>query len=130
MAGEALLDTNVIIPFLNNEDGISKRLSTTFEEVFISAIVVGELIYGAMCSTRVDENLARVEELVAEVATLSLDGGTAYQYGKLKQLLRAKGKPIPENDIWLAASGIQYGLTLVTKDRHFEGVDGLHVQIW
>ena len=54
----------------------------------------------------------------------------AIEYGQIKNNLRAKGRPIPENDIWIAALAKQYGLTLVTRDGHFGEVDGLAIEAW
>ena len=54
---------------------------------------------------------------------------TASLYGTIKANLRKKGKPIPENDIWIAAIAMQHDLTLLTRDRHFEAVDGLRLKI-
>jgi tRNA(fMet)-specific endonuclease VapC len=54
----------------------------------------------------------------------------ARQYGVIKNALRAKGRPIPENDIWIAAIAMQYHLTLVARDGHFQEVDGLVVGQW
>jgi tRNA(fMet)-specific endonuclease VapC len=45
-------------------------------------------------------------------------------------LLRAKGHPIPENDIWIAAHAQQYELTLVTRDAHFSAVEGIGIEVW
>jgi len=71
------------------------------------------------------------------IAALSSDTGVlqriedaARYYGQIKELLRQKGKPIPENDIWIAASAIQYALTLATRDLHFDSVDGLQLSRW
>lgn len=54
-----------------------------------------------------------------------VDGGTAAGCGRLFALLCRTGRPIPVNDLWLAATALQHGLTLVTLDRHFEAIDGL-----
>ncbi|MEM7184769.1 MAG: PIN domain-containing protein [Spirochaetota bacterium] len=48
----------------------------------------------------------------------------------MKAELKKKGKPIPENDIWIAALAIQYTATLVTKDKHFKNIDGLQIESW
>lgn len=130
MAGDALLDTNIVIGFLSDIEGTQARLSAKYQRVVVTATVLGELIYGAMNSTRIDENLARIEELMTELAVLMLDGATAYEYGRVKQALRAKGRMIPDNDLWIAAAAIQNRLTLVTKDRHFESVDNIDLDMW
>jgi tRNA(fMet)-specific endonuclease VapC len=53
---------------------------------------------------------------------------TARVYGKIKDELRIKGKPIPENDVWIAAIAKENGLTLLTKDNHFDNVDSIVVE--
>jgi tRNA(fMet)-specific endonuclease VapC len=65
-----------------------------------------------------------------EVFGVACDTATAQQYGDIKSKLRAKGRPIPENDIWIAASVMPYPLALVAHDRHFHEVDGLQIEDW
>jgi tRNA(fMet)-specific endonuclease VapC len=98
--------------------------------VFVPCIVLGELYYGARKSTRVTENLARIDEFVTSSTVLPCDTTTAQQYGDIKNTLRAKGRPIPENEFWIAAIAMQYQLTLVARDGHFHEVDGLRVEAW
>jgi tRNA(fMet)-specific endonuclease VapC len=52
---------------------------------------------------------------------------TADRYGRIMASLREKGRPIPTNDVWIAAHGLQTGAAVLTADRHFEQVDGLVV---
>jgi tRNA(fMet)-specific endonuclease VapC len=54
----------------------------------------------------------------------------AREYGRLRQRLRTKGRPLPENDIWIAATAKHHELVLVTRDRHFGDVDDLLVEAW
>jgi tRNA(fMet)-specific endonuclease VapC len=127
--GRFLLDTNIVIALFAREAAIQQRLAEA-SEVFVPSIVLGELYYGARKSTRVIENLARIDEFVASSAVLLCDPATAQQYGDIKNKLRAKGRPIPENDIWIAAIAMQYQLTLVARDGHFHEVDGLQIEAW
>jgi tRNA(fMet)-specific endonuclease VapC len=92
MAGDALLDTNIVIGFLSDIEGTQARLSAKYQRVVVTTTVLGELIYGAMNSTRIDENLARIEELMTELAVLMLDGATAYEYGRVKQSFASKSQ--------------------------------------
>ncbi|HEY9849077.1 MAG TPA: type II toxin-antitoxin system VapC family toxin [Leptolyngbyaceae cyanobacterium] len=94
------------------------------------SIVVGELYYGAYKSGRVAANVARVDEFIPRYTILVCDGVTALLYGQIKNLLRQKGRPIPENDIWIAAMPMQYQLPLVSRDSDFQYVDGLEVEMW
>ena len=59
---------------------------------------------------------------------LACDTATAYEYGQMRNLLRQQGRPIADNDIWIAAVAMQYQLTLISRDAHFQEVDGLLVE--
>ncbi len=127
--GRFLLDTNIVIALFAEEAAVQQRLAKA-HEVFVPSIVLGELYYGAHKSARVAENLARLDDFVASSTVLACDTATAQQYGDIKNTLRAKGRPIPENDIWIAVIAMQYHLTLVARDGHFHEADGLRVEEW
>ncbi|MEA5574914.1 PIN domain-containing protein [Anabaena sp. UHCC 0451] len=55
---------------------------------------------------------------------------TSRKYGEIKNQLRLKGRPLPENDIWIAAISLQYNLILVTRDAHFQEVENLQTVSW
>ena len=105
MSGRYLLDPNIIIAFFADEAIVKNNLAQA-NKVFIPSIVIGKLCYGARKSGRVGENLARVDELVASSAIFGCDAETARQYGEVKNKLRLRGRPLPENDIWIAALAI------------------------
>jgi tRNA(fMet)-specific endonuclease VapC len=73
----------------------------------------------------VDAETARVAAFVLSRQVLPCDTGTAYHYAVVKDELRRRGRPIPENDLWIAALARQYGLTLATRDAHYAGIDQL-----
>ncbi len=127
MDGSRLLDTSVVIAALEEPNVYLKSLVKD-ASCYLTATVVGELMYGAYNSARQEQNLARVERMQNLLGYLPCDFDTARLYGRIKAELRRKGKPIPDNDIWIAAAAIQYGLTLVTRDRHFDFIDGLSRQ--
>jgi tRNA(fMet)-specific endonuclease VapC len=129
MSGRYLLDTNIVIALFAQELSLQKRLAEDIE-VFIPVIVLGELYYGAMKSARVEENLERIDDFAAINTVLVCNITTARNYAIIKEALREKGRPIPENDIWIASIAQQYLLTLVTRDKHFDEIDGLTVEIW
>ena len=129
MNGRLLLDTNVVVRVFADDPAIRRRLEHR-EEVLLSVVVLGELYFGAQKSRQIDENLRRIHRLLAESVVLPCDVGTAYEYGMVRNELRLKGRPIPENDIWLAALARQHDLTLVSADRHFSGVDRLKWEQW
>ena len=129
MNGSYSLDTNIVIALFADEIEVKESLATA-NEVFISSITVGELCYGAKKSARSTENLERIKNFVASITVLGCDLETAYRYGEVKNKLRFKGKPLPENDMWIAAIALQYNLTLVTRDAHFQEVENLQTVTW
>ena len=99
-------------------------------EMLICPVVEGELLYGALGSARVGENLAQVTNLISLGQRMVLDHGIAAEYARLRNDLRVRGRMIPDNDIWIAACAIAEGATLVTRDAHFREVEGLAVEEW
>lgn len=129
MSGRFLLDTNIVIAIFASDAAVQTRIADA-AEVFVPVTVVGELHYGAHKSARVKANLERIEEFAASNTVLICDTETARHYGDIKNGLRAKGKPIPENDIWIAAIAKQHSLIVATRDGHFDNVEGLLVEGW
>lgn len=129
MPGEYLLDTSVIIPLFRGEPAIEERLDAA-ERVFLSAIVLGELHYGAEGSERPAKQVEQIEAFATACRPLDCDAETAQFYGRVKQSLRRRGRPIPENDLWIAATALQHQLVLVTRDDHFLQIDGLSTERW
>lgn len=129
MSGKYLLDTNIIIALFASDTAVKDNLAKA-DEVFVPSLAVGELYFGARKSERVKENLERIDEFVANSVVLGCDIETARRYGEVKNALRTKGRPIPENDIWIAAIALQRDLTLVTRDAHLSEIENLKVTPW
>ena len=129
MNGRYLLDTNIIISLFAKDSQIHNRLSMA-EEVFVPCVAVGELYFGAYKSVKPEENLARVDEFSLNNTVLPCDTGIAKKYGDIKNRLKEKGLPVPDNDIWIAAIAQQYALTLITRDSHFEAIENLRSETW
>ena len=129
MNGRYLLDTNIIIAFFASEVAVKNNFAQA-NEIFIPTIAVGELCYGARKSGRSQENLERIEEFIANNTILECNTETARRYGDIKNQLRLKGRPLRENDIWIAALSLEYNLILVTRDAHFQEVENLQSVSW
>jgi tRNA(fMet)-specific endonuclease VapC len=125
--GNYLLDTNIAIAVLEKKIDFQARPGA---KGFLNTIVLGELFFGAEKSSRVGENLERLRHLKRVFPVLACDDETARHYGSIRNVLLRKGRPIPENDIWIAASARQHRLTLVTRDGHFSYVDDLIIERW
>jgi tRNA(fMet)-specific endonuclease VapC len=129
MSGKFLLDTNILIAVFAADPSVQQHLALP-GEVFVPVVALGELYYGARKSTHIDANIGRIDELASSSALLGCDIDTSRHYGRIKNNLRAKGRPIPENDIWIAAVAQQHGLTLVSRDAHFDEGDALSLEVW
>lgn len=125
-----LLDTNILIGLFANETSIVEKIKFNPSGIFIPSIVLGELFYGAEQSTKKDENRKRIDALALSSSIFDCDVDTARLYGKIKSLLKSKGSPIPENDIWIAALAQQHNLTLATRDKHFYNIEALLLENW
>jgi tRNA(fMet)-specific endonuclease VapC len=129
MSGKYLLDTNIIIAILAGEPQAKGNLVEA-EQIFLPSIAIGELYYGARKSGKPDQNLQRIDRFVANNVVFGCNADTAWHYGDVKNKLRLKGRPVPENDVWIAAVAIQQDLTLVTRDKHFNEIDNLKTARW
>jgi len=127
--GRVLLDSTAVIALLRGDSNVTGLVSTR-DEVFTSVVVVGELLYGARHSSRPEVNLKRVVDFAAAIVALPCDEATAEVYARVKQQLRAKGRPIPDNDLWIAATAIQHDLPLLHRDAHFQEIEELRSQSW
>lgn len=129
MNGRHLLDTNIIVALFKDDENVRTQISSS-SEVFVTAIAIGELYYGAQHSARVEKNMEQVREFAANSTVLSIELATAAHYGQIKNELKTKGHPLPENDVWIAAIAQQHSLTVVTRDQHFKEIDGLLLEEW
>jgi tRNA(fMet)-specific endonuclease VapC len=93
-------------------------------------ITLGELYFGAHGSRHTSENLRQVADFALATPILGCDQTTAEEYAIIRNHLRTIGHMIPDNDIWIAATARQHGLTLVTRDAHFQHIPNLPVESW
>lgn len=129
MNGKHLLDTNIIVALFKDDDDVRNQIAAS-PEVFVPAIAIGELCYGALHSAHVEKNMNQVREFAENSTVLACDLATAEHYGQIKNDLKTKGHPLPENDVWIAAIEKQHSLTVVTRDQHFTEIDGLLLEEW
>ena len=122
-----LVDTNVIIRFFKGQTELFS-LFDDMENLYISSITVGELMYGAELSKKSDFNRENYFCFCKQMKVLYPDLEIAKSYGKIKASLKEKGKPIPENDIWIAATCHAADLNLITADSDFDFIDQIFVE--
>jgi tRNA(fMet)-specific endonuclease VapC len=127
--GEVLLDTTVIIALFNQDPAVVISLADV-EQSFTPSIAVGKLFYGAFRSGQAERNIRRIRDFILTSTILSVTAETAGTYGRVKNQLKLRGRPIPENDIWIAALALQHDLDLAARDAHFGEVEGLRLLSW
>jgi tRNA(fMet)-specific endonuclease VapC len=123
----SLIDTNVIIKMLHNEPEAVSLLQKA-EKPYTSIIVKGELYYGACKSERREANMELFRNTLSKFEILTLDNDNiAVSYALIKSELEKKGKKIPENDVWIAATAHVYGLSVISFDRHFSYISQIQL---
>ena len=121
-----VLDTNGYSALASGNPGVMDVLETA-ECILVPAAVVGELTYGFLKGTRLSENEAGLTRFLEQdgVSFQPVTQGVAERYGYVKAALKKSGTPIPENDIWIAATALETGCRLLSYDVHFDKVGGL-----
>lgn len=124
IGSSVLLDTSVVIELFKGDKTTLSRLKQ-FDRFYLSSTALGELYLGAFRSNSPLIKLTEIDAFLQACNVLQVTATTAAIYGKLKASLLNKGKPMPENDIWIAAIAVEYELMLYSHDRHFREVEGL-----
>lgn len=126
-----LLDTNILVSYLNGSPGIAQQLAQHLGEVAIPSLVAAELYYGASASARAPENLEKLERLFRSIPIVNFDLDAARAFGTLKSALRQLGRPTGETDAWIAAIALTHNATLVTHNtKDFARIPGLRLTDW
>jgi len=119
-----ILDTNAVSSLLAGDQSLGDLLAARTRH-HLPTIVIGEYRFGLLRS-RHRERLGHLfSALIRQSNVLAVDQGTAEVYSQVREELRAKGRPIPENDVWIAALALQHQLSVVSRDDHFDSVRGL-----
>lgn len=121
-----LLDSNAYSHLKRGHHPVAELVRKS-EEVFVSAIVAGELLYGFRHGSRFEQNLQELHAFLDNpyVTFVPVGMSTSDRYSRIAAQLRQKGRPIPTNDIWIAAHTMETGADLVSFDEHFDKVEGL-----
>ena len=130
-----LIDASILIEHERGRLNLERHLAQHQEDkFFLSVVTVSELLHGVHRAVRSEVRAKRsafVEALVESFPLLSIDLATARAHAQVWAELAVAGKMIGPNDLWLAATGLAHGLTVVTANvREFNSVPGLAVEIW
>lgn len=120
------LDTNAYSALGRGDEAV-RELVEEADEVLLPATVFGELTFGFLKGTRFAQNEKALARFLDEdgVSLLPVTREIAERYGYVKAELKAKGSPVPENDIWIAAAALETGARLVSYDTDFDRIGGL-----
>lgn len=124
-----ILDTNAVSALLAGDPGLGEVLAED-ERHHLPVIVIGEYRYGLLGSRFRTHLQNLLEVLMRESFILRVDETTAETYSRVRDELRRKGRPIPENDIWIAALARQHRQPIVSRDGHFDEVPDLRRVTW
>jgi tRNA(fMet)-specific endonuclease VapC len=128
-----MLDTNICIYIAKHQP---PQMKARFEQLkpgqlVMSAITYGELQYGASKSSQRSRALQQLQQLVQDIPVESLDSAAAQAYGEVRATLEKQGRPIGNNDLWIAAHAMALDVTLATNnEREFRRIPGLSVENW
>lgn len=127
-----LLDTNAISDLMRGETPIERWLWSLPETslVITSPIVRGEILYGILRTPGGKKQSALEAEAIRYFQLIPcevLPQPVGDQYAALKFIRQTSGRSMDENDLWIAATALALGATLVTRDTDFNGIEGLAV---
>jgi len=115
-----LLDTSALSAFLRGHRAIVDATRTA-DRIAVTPVVLGELGAGFLRGSHLERNRELLRDFLRSprVRTLGIDEETGQRYAQIHHSLRRAGTPIPTNDIWIAASAMQFGLVVVATDQHY-----------
>lgn len=126
---ELILDTNALSAAAEEHSGVVGILAGA-GQLALPVVVIGEYRYGIAQSRHRIRYQRWLSELISDCIVLDVTEQTAYEYAAIHLELRRAGKPIPTNDLWIAALTRQHGLPLMSRDRHFDAVSGIRRIDW
>ena len=128
-SGRLSVDTNAVIAYREGIPTVCTLIEGA-DLLFLPVVVLGELLYGALNSAKPQRNEQITHKFSAQSILVPIDDAIAIRYATVRLQLKKIGRPIPENDIWVAATCLELGVPLLTRDGHFDHIHGLEVITW
>ena len=129
-----VLDTNIVAASFNGHPGVFGRLNRTLrrDRIFLPAMALAELRFGAFNSRRISENLARIDQALSVLTLAPVNRPIADRFGAIKADLRRRGITKSDADLLIAATALEIGATLVTNDGDLQdgAINALKVEDW
>jgi predicted nucleic acid-binding protein len=126
-----VLDTNIYCDYAEGLPDVVDFLATRGDDIYLSSIVLGELTYGFMKGSRQQFNERKLQEIIKKlkIEIIDVNQNVSRKYAIIYLSLVKKGTKIPINDVWIAASCMEAGGTLLTRDRHFKHVEQIEAVV-
>jgi tRNA(fMet)-specific endonuclease VapC len=125
-----ILDSDHWIALLRGRLDLRGRVAAD-QSLAITAISIGELVYGAERSARPAVRLLEVDALLSSLVLLDYDDAAAHRFGSLKAELERRGERLDAADLQIAAIVLSHAAALVTHNqRHFRRVPGIVLEDW
>ena len=124
-----ILDTNALSAFFDGDDAL-KRLISNRGNLYLPVVVLGEYRFGLLHSRERKKREPGLEAFISACQILLIDTGTVQPYAEIRSELKMSGKPMPSNDVWIAALARQHNLPVVTRDSHFSHVSAIQRLVW
>ena len=126
-----VLDTNIYCDYAEGLPHAVEYLATRGDDIYLPSIVMGELTYGFMKGSRQQLNERKLQEIIKKlkIEIINVNRNVSRKYAIIYLSLVKKGAKIPINDVWIAASCMEVGGTLLTRDHHFQHVEQIETVI-
>jgi len=126
-----ILDTSAYSAFMKGNINIKHSLQKS-REIYVNSIIIGELLYGFIKGKKDRENRLILQDFLSSprVQLIDIDEETSERYAVIKNYLTMEGTPLPVNDIWISASAMQYGLKVLTTDKHYLKIPQIMVEYY
>ena len=126
-----VLDTNSYSDYAEGLPQTVDFMATHGEHIYLPSVVLGELNFGFMKGSRKRFNERKLQQFISslKVEIIDVDTDVARKYAIIYLSLQTRGTKIPINDVWIAASCMEVGGTLLTRDKHFEVVEQIETII-
>ena len=124
-----ILDTNALSAFIDGDTAVGSALGAQ-PRAAIPVIVLGEFCYGIAGSRHRKTYEAWLASHLRDFDLLPIVDATTFHYATLRAALKKRGRPIPANDVWIAALALQHRLPVLTRDEHFDFVTEIQCVAW
>ena len=127
-SGRLSVDTNAVITYMESSPAVCVLMEGA--DMLLHVIVLSKLLYGALNSTKPQKNEQVTYKFSAQSIPMPIDDAIATRYATMCSQINKIGRPIPENDIGVAATCLELGVLRLTRDSHFGHIRGLEVINW